>query len=541
MKKSFSIWLLLLVISLLPTQNVSAENKQSNEYSKEEPSQFRVQANIFTVEDEKKSKLIPTVSVKKVDFQTGRVFFEKYPFPEYALEIPKGFTKQKISYEDYWASETEVLSYNGRHLFNGSSGFSDGFQGSFINTEDGLKAYFVLSRVFFKNEKVSDKSYTRPAVTTLFEFDMATKKLSIKNQLESNDLYLVNVLPGIKVYGVRGSDSNNYYSLVDHRHLFALPIKAGLRLFDNSGGFPETYNPSAEIGDYIANDPDQTNKYYIIRKDGTMEDAIKLQHVGIHLGNSLYENVSDKYGKFKNMLVTFENGSYETLCEDRSCLGYFSPDKKNLLIRNAIDNNDETLLIYDTNSQRVVKSIKNYALYRGVFPRYSWFGNSIILKKQYYFDGEAELPFLHLPTGIVTLKNDSLITYSHSDVQNTYYNFNPENLITMADPIEVSIRGESVKYSGQGTFITEDYTTYIPLRDFIDSIHGKITVDGINVTVGYNNATLTYNLNDKDNLIVYAGRAYVKIWDIAPKLGFSVELQEPGNKSGTLWRRYILN
>lgn len=111
----------------------------------------------------------------------------------------------------------------------------------------------------------------------------------------------------------------------------------------------------------------------------------------------------------------------------------------------------------------------------------------------------------------------------------------------MSDPIEVTVNGKDVQYSGQGTFFLDDLTSYVPLRDFIDSIGGNIEVTDNQVSLSYKNRSAHYDLTNNKDVIVYGGRSYVRLWDIGAKLGFTITFHDKYNETDKkYWRRYTL-
>jgi hypothetical protein len=258
-----------------------------------------------------------------------------------------------------------------------------------------------------------------------------------------------------------------------------------------TGRTDDEYGLPLKEGDFILRLSKESPDFLLLHRDGT-SDLTRMVRNGQAL--SVYEQISPQ-AKFSVKLTSNYN-------------------ENGRVISRKID-------IMDLEKQNIVWSKDELPRY---FQTFRWYGDTIGLPGQSYSDGEEDLPFIHLPTGIMTLKNDSLPT-GRTEFVRFIYNFDPSEYITMSDPIVVTADGKMIRYTGQGTFITSDNVVYIPLNDFITGIGGSLDVTEQAVTIKYSNQTLGISLQDNE-VINYAGRLYVKLWDIAPKLGFLVELQD---------------
>lgn len=539
---------MLLGSCLSNNYNAFADNPQQPQYDSIEPKIFRAKARFYLDTDKINRMYYPVVELNEVNWESGKVFRKTYEFKNYARKIPDGFVYQQIGSNHAWTSNDEFFYY-GDYKNKFSFGVSQHIEGTILNTAEGIKAYYVFAEGFYEN--TPSRNRTRPVVSTLYEFDFTSKDLRIVNQLESDTSYLRNVLPGMEVYSIRYENSIDFYSITSNEYRSSIP--GSYNHYDNEkmyiglSGMSLTYDPMPSYGDYVYEVPNTFgHSVTIMHKDGSNEESKlingdnPIMKYGVkYVGNNKYVYRTDPIST-----ISLINNEHEQLLSDGGyTLGYFSPDDKYMLIYSSIKDEHysiKKLKIFDIEREIFIQETDEYP-FLNPNPAFVWVGNSIVTQQQLYFDGENEQPFLHLPTGIITQKNDSIRTLQSRGVQNLFYNFNPENYITFSDPIEVVVKGESVKYSGQGTFLTANNTAYIPLRDFISTIGGHLEVNDQFINVKYGKVSLIVDSMDNNN-ILYNGTIHVPLWDIAPKLGFSVDFQEPraGSKSTTLWRRYVL-
>jgi len=532
--KRFLCILIILSSLIIPSLTNAAEVPPP---PLENPERYRAKVEHRVWTDEKAGIFYPTVQLRVVDWQTGKSTNTSYKFPEFAVKMPEGAYipgNETMSYS--------LLGPNGHRIYK---------------TDKGIKSYVVYAQEYYERRPVSTKKHTRPVITTLFEFDLETKKLTLLNQVADDELRLGIALPHVDAYQIFSPTSNNFYSLSTNEHLYTLP--AGMPVY--SGPYQYTmyssYDPQPEVGDQIVGHGTGASGgpgYYILKKDGTMIETEKLHDPilkGVDYGRyELNGAVYEKWSNETGVRITVDTGDKkETLCESQFgdvrltlCFGAFSSDLKTFIAYTLIDNRDGKLrdniiTVFDTNKKEVVRVVTDYSK-RNYNPRFTWFGNTIIINSD--SNEQGPVPYLHLPTNIITAQNDNMVYNFRMRATNSYYNFPADDYITMSDPIEIIVNGKNVHYTGQGTFALEDgFITYVPVRDFVDSIGGKIIVEGDIVTVSHGSNEMKIDLKDSD-VIKFAGRSYVKVWDIAPKLGFSVKFEEPNFEARLDWKRYTL-
>ncbi|KRF00415.1 hypothetical protein ASG89_26645 [Paenibacillus sp. Soil766] len=541
------LFLFLIIFLVVPINTSFALDSPSVINKITLPENYRATVEFKVSTDDTKRKMFPTVFVTLVDWQTGRIQYETFNFPEYSVVIPDNYSFKDRPLDEQWASDKDAMD------------FSIVSVRDLHKTQRGITAYAVFQEEHFEFRPVKTRIFTAPIITNLFEFNLTSKKLTRINQVADEDLKLGTVIPESNVYNIYGAESNDFYSLTSNEYAFSISNKLHMNhlMANNARDTGSTLNvafeENIETGDLLYSywDGSLGNKRTHLRlnKDGLSyineinNNDENIENYGYRkIGETVFENKIVKINNYKylrEITMKIGNNEKESICEGNNCNGVFSPDRKTLFIQKPIPNSsnpyapdNETKIINTENHE--VRVINNYARY--LFNYFYWFGNRIILKEQ---GNGNELPFLHTPTGLITMMNDSLNPYSLSRVESTFYNFNPESLLTMSDPLEVVVNDKPVRYTGQGTFLLEDYTAYVPLRDFVDSIGGKIAVNGNDIVVEYGSSIIKYDLHDSE-IIQYDGRSYVKIWDISSKLGFSVEYQEPGGKTNARVKRYVL-
>lgn len=510
------------------------------------PVNYRASINFHVKVEQETQKVYPAVNLQIVDWSTGKVTREEYSFPEYAISLPSNFNYKSDDYE-------KVVRQSNDEIFSYGSTFQ---KDDVIETENGPKSYCAYSIKYTQNKAGSYDKLTRPIVSTLYEFDLNTHTLKTVNQLESESLEL-QPINGLEVYSMTGKNGNDYYSVFTNEYIASIP--AGFRKPDKYDKYPsnleETFTPTPQKGDYVSRRwiDYQGYEYKITTPEGKVSDTKKIEGgvngYGImQIGDSEYKlnTFKDNNGEYRKTITRKDSNNEEILCDNWLCQGFVSPNKTKIIVYRNITNSDGStrnneLKIFDPESHQFVKSFDNYAKYNAN-AWFFWFGENILLKGQGHLNGEIDFPFLHIPTGIKTFQNDSLNYDSYSQIYDNFYHVNVNDYLTMSDPIEVIVNGKNVQYSGQGTFLLEDMTSYVPLRDFVDSIGGNIEVKNDQVVVNYKNKSTQYKLSNNNDVIVYGGRSYVRLWDIGEKLGFSIKFHEKYDENDKkYWRRYTLD
>lgn len=442
----------------------------------------------------------PEVSVLTVDFSTGKSMMEKYVFPKPLDQISDGEIVQ--------GTLDKVKENNKR----------------FPNTmiRDGYS-------ITYKDKSGELKSTSIDGYNIVLTFDHNKKTIMRQRTFQNNASLGKNY-----TYEVFRGEYEGVYSIFDNRRL---------------GYWDRRYSSSKYPSYYDKYSVPLTPLDYVI-SSGQQGALINIDQRGVVLpvkqinkGNDSYivsvtNNIRVKVVKNDKQEFYYRiEGKAKTLLNNNHYVGsgiHFSRNKKYALLVEAIppkgkwENPGKVILsFYDLENNKLIKSFQSPAKKYVSVINTEWYSDELA---RFSFNSNLkeykDIFYLHLPTGLMTYQGserDSIRDVPLEEVQHlSYYSGDTTKLITMQDPFYVTVDGEYVSYSGQGTFVYNDLV-YIPVEDFCKTAGVKVNHERDKLIL--NKDSKIAIIDTKGNNVIKAnGHIFVPAIDFIEKLGFKDKL-----------------
>lgn len=487
-----------------------------------------------------KKEIIPSVTVYSTDFTTGEKTDKTYIFTEMSLKVPDDL---QVVVED-----RDLRNNPNVGMFDFDNKSTSWNYDPIEKTPNGPKAFHVYEEWVVKWNEEDGTTLARPEIrTVLYEFDIQSHQLKLvtdqtlvpveDNYASYSGFRSISIIQDFNAYAihkmVNGEGQYDLYSLTNDQLLVTLP-----RLPFKKHYLTEVSMSNENI--YYSTGEEKEGYTTELRQDGTAREVPYvsypvrwIQNVDDGYFKGVYEDGELNY-YFYNGIEESQIASSQIGTEKMEA--YFSPNKKYLLIKkdelnpetkDSANPESSVIRVFDIQSQTFLNDIQPY--YNQSILKLQWFSDDILYVEHYFYDASGHYTFYyHLPSGLLTMPQSEEVQLRGMSSQNKItHNFDFEHHISAADPIPVKLDDKNVVYSGQGAFKDSNMKYLVPLRDFVKSAGGSISVDHNQIQVEIKGIKKALDLYDPQ-FRIYNHTLFVPIEFLADAYQYLLQYRDKG-------------